>query len=456
VSLRKHLKPLLASRAAGNFAWLGADRGIRLAIGVFVSSWTARYLGPQNFGLLSYALSLSSIFLAIAPLGIEGVAIRDIIWDRSAAGDIIGTSIGLRTIAAVSGAIAAIIVVGILRPHDVPAMVLVALLGIGLIGQSREYGELLFRADNAMSQLVIPRLILFFCLNLIKVGFVLKGFSVYWFAGLTSFEYVCSGLITSVILRRYAGKGFRTSFSRERSVALLRECWPLAVAAMSIIIYMKAGQLLVGGMLGDRALGIYSAAIRVPESAYFIPTILASSLLPGMLAKMKAGREDYDHAMLQYMRASVCVALAICLPLSLGAHWITRALFSRQYAEGAAVMAVYVWSLVFIFLGVARAQYLLNERRNSIALLFSVLGLAANIGLNTLLIPRYGLMGAAVSTVASQAFSAVFASWLLPVTRKVGNFQLLAIFTPWRVLESRKGRGALAAPANQPLAPIDA
>jgi PST family polysaccharide transporter len=437
-ALPRRLNALLANRAAGNFAWLVADRGIRLVVTVFVSGWTARYLGPRNFGLLNYALSLSAVFASLAPLGMEGVAVRDIIWNRANAGSVIGTAIGLRSGCAILGALASVAIMAWLRPGDSVAPLLVALLGVGMVGQSLEYGELLFRADTRMSLLVIPRLGLFFCLSVIKVILVLRGLSVGWFAALTAFEQVCSGAITTVLLRRYAGQSLRLSFAWSRCVMLLKECWPLALAGVSIIIYMKSGQLLIGSLLGDRALGFYSAAIRVPESAYFIPLVLDASLLPGILARMREGRAAYEEAILRYMRISVCVALAICIPITLGAPLITRLLYSRQYASSAAVMAVYSWSLPFIFLGVARAQCLLNERKNALALVFSILGLISNLALNLMLIPVLGIMGAAISTVASQAFSSFVASWFISATRPVARHQLFALLTPWRVATSRR------------------
>ncbi len=435
-TLSRKLNALVANRAAGNFAWLIADRGIRLVLAVFVSGWTARYLGPQNFGLLNYALSLSFIFASLAPLGLEGVAVRDIIWNRSNAGSVIGTSIALRSLCALSGAIASVVIVTWLRPGDKTAIQLVAILGVGMVGQSLEYGELLFRADTRMSLLVLPRLGLFFCLNVIKVILVLRGLSVMWFAALTAFEMTSSGALTVVLLRRYAGNSLRLTFEWPRSLTLIKDCWPLALAGVSVIVYMKSGQLLIGSLLGDRALGFYSAAIRVPESAYFIPMILDSSLLPGMLARMKESRAAYDASILRYMRASVCVALAICIPLTFGAPLIVRILYSKQYAASASVMSVYSWCLPFIFLGVARAQCLLNERKNRMTLILSVIALLSNLILSFALIPSLGIMGAAISTVASQAIASVISSWIIPETRKLGRLQLLALVTPWRLLHT--------------------
>jgi PST family polysaccharide transporter len=92
-----------------------------------------------------------------------------------------------------------------------------------------------------------------------------------------------------------------------------------------------------------------------------------------------------------------------------------------------------VWSLLFIFLGVARAHHMLNERQTHLLLLFSGIGLLVNLLGCVLLIPRYGAMGAAVATVLSQLVSALLSSFVHPATRAVGREQCLALLTPWQI-----------------------
>jgi PST family polysaccharide transporter len=96
-------------------------------------------------------------------------------------------------------------------------------------------------------------------------------------------------------------------------------------------------------------------------------------------------------------------------------------------------MMIYVWSLLFIFLGVARTQYLLNERFTRLSLLFSSLGLVINLTFNFLLIPWFGIIGAALATVISQAGSAFLASFFVPATRRLARLQAIALFTPWKI-----------------------
>ena len=102
-------------------------------------------------------------------------------------------------------------------------------------------------------------------------------------------------------------------------------------------------------------------------------------------------------------------------------------------AEAAPILAVYVWSLLFAFLGVARGQHLLNELLTHLPLWFSGFGLAVNLVACVVLIPRFGAMGAAVSTVISSFASAFLSSFIHPKTRTVGRQQWVALLTPWRI-----------------------
>jgi PST family polysaccharide transporter len=435
LGMPRRLRSELAARpAAQNFAWLLADRGVRLAVGIVVGSWSARYFGAGNFGLLNYAMALVAIFGSVIPLGMDALVVREIIRDESAAGHWIGTVMGFRALTACGCAVLSVLAVLLLRPGEMPALAIVSVLAAGTIAQTLESGELLFEARIQMRRLVIPRLGLFFVMNALKIGLIIAGLSVFWFAVLFALEISFSGLLTYLFVRGGLGPQNPLRFDFARGWHLLRDSWPLAISGLVVIIYMKIGLIIIGSLLGNAAVGIYAAAIRAPEAANFIPMVLASSLLPGLLKTRELGAKVYNAALLRNFRIFALIAYAVCLPLSLGARWIIHLLFHDAYAASAPVMMVYVWSLVFAFLGVARGAYLLNERFTRLALFFSVTGLVVNLVCNWLLIPRLGVMGAAIATVLSYSISVLFSSFLIPSMRNVARLQCLALISPWMAL----------------------
>jgi PST family polysaccharide transporter len=422
---------LRKSKAAQNFGWLIADRGVRMSVSVVVGSWVARYLGKQDFGLLSYSLALVAIFAALTPLGMEALVLREIIQEPRLGGRWIGTMMGFRAAAALVAVLLAFVSVFGLRHHDPRAWLLVVILSVGVLFQSLESGELWFQAHIQMRRLVLPRLLLFLFMNCFKVLAMLRGAGVLWFSLLTALEQAVSGALTWIIVRNSLGPENRLSFEAARGRAVMRHCWPLALSALSVILYMKLSQIILSGLLGDAALGVYAAAIKIPEAATFLPAILASSLLPSLIRSRDEGPQAYRVALRRFFRINALLALSICIPVSLGAHWIIRLLFGSAYGEAGPVMAVQVWSLLFVFLGVARGQHLLNELLTHLPLWFSCFGLVVNLVACLLLIPRFGVMGAAVATVVSQFASAFLSSFIHPKTREMGREQWLAMVTPW-------------------------
>lgn len=402
-----------------------------MAVALLVGGWTASYLGTANFGLLNYALALIAIFAAIAPLGMEGLAVREIIQAPQSAGDWIGTIIVFRAIAATLCAGLAISSITILRPGQPTSLAIVSLLALGLIGQSLESGEIIFQAKGILHRLILPRLALFLLLTALKIAAILAGLSLVWFAVLTALEQLVSGSTTWVMTRQVLGATDQLRFTGARGWHLLRLSWPLAVSALAVMLYLKLSQLLLSRMLNDEALGIYSAAIRFSEAAGFLPVALATSLLPSLMQKHTLGPNEYEQALLRYFRINVIIAYALCTGLSLLAPLLLHRLFGPDYSASVPVMIVHVWTLVFVFLGVARGQHLVTKCQTAHSLTFNLLGLAISIGFNLALIPRWGAIGAATATVLSYALANVFASFIFPTTRQIGKLQLIALVTPW-------------------------
>jgi PST family polysaccharide transporter len=432
------MPPLAQTKGARNFGWLLADRGVRLLVGLVVATWIARYLGPGGFGLLAFAASLTAIFAAVVPLGIDGLVVREILGRPEERGATLGTTLWLRLSCAAVCLALAIGYVVTARPGDGPALALTLILGVGLFAQAFETGELMYQAHSDMGRLVRPRLALFLGINVIKVVAIVNGASVFWFAALTAGEQIASGLITALLLRRYKHFGTRLGFTPGTARLLLRQGYPLAISSLAIIVYMKGGQLMLAQMLGDVEMGLYAAAIRIPDCVLFLPTALATSVVPALVRAHAAGGSAYESAMIAYMRASALLGIAIALPLTLAAPWLIELLFAEAYASAWTTMAIYVWALPFMFLGVARTQHLLNERSMNISLWFSLLGLALNLGANYALIPAMGRNGAALATLVAQIGSAVFASFLFPSTRRLARLQCLALLTPWLALRDAR------------------
>ena len=159
----------------------------------------------------------------------------------------------------------------------------------------------------------------------------------------------------------------------------------------------------------------------------------------------------YRRRLGQFYDLNAGLAYALIVPLAPLAPWLFNVVYGRGFAGADTVFQIHLFACLFVFLGVARGQYLLNEGFTKFVFVSTTLGALANVGLNLWLIPAHGAPGAAVATVASQALSTLVSSFLWAPTRANGWLQLRALALPFRAIGWAFGRTAVG---RRP-APVD-
>lgn len=219
----------------------------------------------------------------------------------------------------------------------------------------------------------------------------------------------------------------------ERAKTLLQDSWPLMLSGVAIMIYMKIDQIMLGQMVGDEAVGIYSAAVRVAEVWYFVPMAIAATVFPAILEAKNHSESLYLTRLQRLYDMMVIISVAIALPMTFSATPVVVFLFGDDYRGSGDVLALYIWASVFVFLGVTNGNWYLAEGLQNLALKRTLLGGGANIGLNLVLIPLSGATGAAVATIVSHAVAGYLADIAQTETRavflmKTRSLNIFAIF----------------------------
>ena len=191
---------------------------------------------------------------------------------------------------------------------------------------------------------------------------------------------------------------------------------------------------MLATMLDDRAVGIYSAAAQISEVWYFIPMAITASVTRSLVEAKMSNEGLYHHRIERLFRLMGIIAASITIPMTFAADIMVHILFGADYADAGPVLAVHIWSTLFVFIGVAQGPWTLNEGLMKLALIRTALGAIANVAMNILLIPAYGPLGAALATVVSYALSAVALNAIDARTRKIFIMQLNA-FNPWAIFK---------------------
>jgi PST family polysaccharide transporter len=203
----------------------------------------------------------------------------------------------------------------------------------------------------------------------------------------------------------------------KRTKTLLHDSWPLIISSTAIMVYVKIDQIMLGQMIGDEAVGIYSAAVRISEAWYFIPMGIVASVFPTIVeAKNRSETEYYAHLQKLYNLMTL-ISIAVAIPMTFLSTPLVVMLFGDAYIEAGAVLAIHIWASVPVFLGVASGTWFLAENRLILRLQRSVIGAITNVILNLALIPNYGVIGAAVATIISYSLADIFLDFLQKKTR---------------------------------------
>ncbi len=406
-------------KAMSNTGWLFGDHAIRMGVGLFVGVWMARYLGPEQFGLLSYALAFVALFGAIASLGLNGIVVRELVKYPESAPETLGSAFLLRIAGGALAFVLVVVAIDYARPHDSLVKLMVVLLGFVLVFKAAEVVKCWFESQVQSKYTVWVENTAYLLFALVKVALILGE------APLIAFVWALSaeGLLAAIgLMAVYAWRGghlrmWRPTFGR--AGALLKDSWPLILSGLAIMVYMRIDQIMLGQMLGDEAVGIYSAAVRISEAWYFIPTAIVASVFPSIIEAKKQSEELYYQRLQRLYDLMVVLALLAALPVTLLSDWLIALLFGENYAGAGAVLTVHVWAALFVFINVASGRWIYAENLARLALRRALLGAAMNVLMNWLLIPHYGIVGAAWATLVSFAVSAFFSDMFSRKTRVV-------------------------------------
>ena len=388
-------------RIFSNIGWLSFERFFRLALSFSVGVIVARHLGPETFGKLNYAIAFFAILAPLAHLGSELIVVKELVRLPERAGETMGSALILQ----IGGAVLALFIVAVLAlfsPVAAPDDRLVILVvGAGLLFQPSVVIKSWFESEVESRHVIRAEGLVLVLTAGIKITLVLTG------AGLLSFALVFlleTGLIAIARIIAYLTKARRPqrwSPNWQRSRFLFRESWPLMFTLLAVMLYMRIDQIMIGRMLGNYSVGIYSLAMQFVEVGYAIPQILVTTLFPSIVALQLRDKERFVRRMEEFLAILVTIALLFSVAIALVAEPLISLIFGQAYADAAPIVVVYVWASVFVFIGTASGRWYIVEGLHKLALLRAVFGAIVNIALNLLLIPIYGLKGAAVATVIS-------------------------------------------------------
>ncbi len=418
-----------------NVGWLSGEKVLRMIINLSVGIYVVRYLGAENFGKLSYCLSLVGMFAVIAKLGLDNIVVRNLVQEEDSAQEILGTAFILKLIGSLA-TVALIIYVTFAFNDDPQVHWITIIIALGLVLNSFEVIDFWFQSKVLSGSIVIIRSIQLILSSLTKLLFISLELPLSAFVWLILIDGI---LRTGGIVYMYFKHNeftFLWKFNFAKAINMLRDSWPLILSGVMVTIYMKIDQVMLGNMASNEAVGNYAAAVKFSEVWYFVPIAICSSVFPSIIRARQRSKQEYYEKLQALYDLMAWMSLAIAIPMTFVSSILINHLLGNGYTEAGKILAWHIWAGPFVFLGVARGKWLMAENLTWLSFATTSLGTMINLMFNFLLIPAYGGRGAAIATVISYAVASHLACMIYPKMFDTAWMLTKALLVPFRVRQN--------------------
>ena len=418
-------KTLFSNQGIGryfsNTVWLLGEKGLRIIDAFFIGIWLARYLGPESFGVLSYAESFVYLFAAFAALGLDQIVVRELVKDATRRDELLGTTLVLRIVGFVIMLGGIFWTLGILD-NDALTNNVVLVLTITIALQSFKGIDFYFQSKVLSKYTAISNLVAVGILSVVKVALILSKAPLIYFAYALALEWVIIS-IGYIVAYQYNDLSIRKwKFKKEVAIKLLKQSWFLIIGSVAAALYMKIDQVMINEIMNERSVGIYSVAVKLTSIWIFVTVAITQSVFPSLVSTRKADRALFLKRLQQLYDVLIKIAVVVSILYAIFADYFVPLLFGDEYAESSGILIVYIWSIIFVFLSNGSWGYYLNEGLEKFSSIRLVIGAIINISLNLLFIKEYGLIGAAYATLISYGISGYLVNAFFAKTRT--NFKL--------------------------------
>lgn len=398
-----------------NSGWLIFDKVMRGLLALLVGAWVARYLGPEQFGELSYVLAYLTLFQSLAYLGLDGVVVRDIARiqhdtlsdeaKKQKIGQLLGTVFAVRLIA---GTVCWLIAVGGMWWLSTPNnALLVALAGASLVFQAADSVDLWFQSQSQSRRTVMAKLLAYSVSNGLRIAFILADMPLVWFAAAMGVEFALASLALFFSYKQFSCGAKWQADLLHMSKVLVAESYLFAVAGLCNLLSNKIDQIILKQYLGDAALGLYSVFLPIIAICYSIPNMVAVSALPHFSRLYQENQAEFKQKLVRFFAFNYALSIFMVAVIFVFADLIVDYLFGVAYSESKIPFMIYALTAITTTSWIAQWAWTYNQKKGGQQLRQTLIGALLTTALSCVLIPVWGVAGAAVAVVLSQFFAFV-------------------------------------------------
>ena len=411
----------------GNIGWLFGEKALSMGVGVIVTVWLARYLGPEQFGLYNFALAFVGLFSPFAMLGLSGIVVRELVNKPELTNEILGTSAILHLLGGFIAFVFAYTVIHLLRPDDQISQIAVTIVAFSLLFKFGSPIACWFEAQVKSKYTVLAVNSVLIISAATKIVLILNAASLLHFLWIALAEAMLVCLAMFLVYSLTGGRAAYWVLKVNQAKYLLGSCWPLLLSGISALIYTSIDKVMIGQLIDNEAVGIYSSAVSISQVWGFIPTVVVASVFPAILRARRKKSSLYFGRLQILFDGLVTMSVLLAILFAFISEPVITLVFGDIYREAAIILSIHIWTGVFAAMSVTSYYWLIAENRQILSLQRAALGAATNVILNLKLIAMLGVTGAAIGTLVSCAVASLFFDLLQKETRKIFAMKLRSL-----------------------------
>lgn len=399
--------------------WLLGGKIVNMILSFFVSLATARYLGPDNFGSINYVAAYVSFFSSITSLGLSVIVIKEISMGKEDDNEVIWTGILMRFLTAVFSTIAVIALVSITDKSD-PLMVKIAILeSIAILASAFDTFMYWFQGKLLGKYTSIASVVAYIGMSLYRIYLLANNADILWFAFATSVDTLLLSLILMLCYVRE--NGFHPKASVRLGKSLMKQSYHYMISGLIAILYSKIDQIMLKQMLDTYSVGLYTAALTVAGLWGMIPSAFIQSVSPILYKNAEENRGMFYKRLRQSYAGIWLLNICWSLGVSIFSYWVIYLLYGKAYLGARGALVIVVWYTGITSIGSLTQVYLATENKNKYVNYFALAGLVTDVVLNALLIPKMGILGAAIATLVTYTVIHIVMPLAIKDTRDAGR-----------------------------------
>lgn len=404
------------NRLLKNTSWIIINQVFQLLVSFVVGLLTIRYLGPTNYGSITYIASYITFFSALCLMGLDTVVVNRLVVYKDRDGEVINSAILLRCILSLLSMGALSLLVRIVDAGDKELQIVAFLSGFELLFKC--FGTIGFWYQYKLNskKTTLADMLAFTIVSLFRIWLLVTKKNVYWFATYNSLLYFFIALFYVPMFRKDC-KHYGNA-TLEMCKDLWKACVPFLLSGVMIALYTQIDRVMIKHILDSKAqVGYYSAAVVICHLVSFIPNSISLSARPVLMEMKQNNNPNYNLRVTQVLAAIVWFSILYAVFITVFAKWIITYLYQDAYLPAIPVLRLLVWCIIFENLTKIRDMWLISEDQSRYVTVFSGVGTVLNILLNVVFIYKFGIMGAALATVLTQVIVTFFVPILFKETK---------------------------------------